>query len=162
MLWRARSDGICASPLGVATGSASVSALQRLLIWVLPSHGCGLPVCLRALLVPLVHRNLSTEPSIAWCPSGTDACALCALICHLILKAQGSRSADNSSVVLCGLEVMDVLGQPFSPWTAALARCKEHVDLKMRWKKSKIPISVSSPSGSSAISQEKTSEVIAS
>lgn len=26
-------------------------------------------------------------------------------------------------------------GQPFSPWTAALASCKQHVDLKVRWKK---------------------------
>lgn len=45
----------------------------------------------------------------------TDACALCALICHLILKAQGNRSADKSSMVLCGLEVMDAVGQPYSP-----------------------------------------------
>lgn len=32
---------------------------------------------------------------------------------------------------------MDVLGQTFSPWAAALASCKEHVDLKMRRDKKK-------------------------
>lgn len=108
-------------------------------------HGLGLCVCLRSLPVP---------------GTGTEHCVMIPWwqIPCLSPEAQGNRSAGDFNVGLCFLEAINVLGQTFSPWAAALANCKEHVDLKMRWgkKKDKILISVSSPSGSPAVPQEKT------
>lgn len=102
-----------------------------------PCRGLGLCVCLTSLAVP---------------GTGTEHCVMIPWwqIPHLSPEAWGNRSAEDFNVSLYFLEVMDVLGQTFSSWAAALASCKEHVDLKMRWggkKKTEYPFLSPPPQG---------------
>lgn len=102
---------------------------------------------------------LPQVPASTWCRNWGDS-----LVADSLLESWGSgnRSAESFNVGLHFLEGMDVLGQTFSPWAAALAGCKEHGDLKMRWeKKTKYPFLSPLPQGDQLYLRKKLQELLA-